>query len=442
MHRLSQFQDPTQPLGVTPISAFGLRIQYHILEYSPLIDSSNMNPDHWVQIAEDITAHYAQYDAFVILHGTDTMSWTAAALSFMLVNLSKTVVLTGSQISLSEVRNDAVDNLLGAITIAGHYDIPEVCLFFHETLYRGNRTRKVDAWGLDAFASHNLPPLAKLGIEIDVAWHRIRPASTAPIRLRKITERNIAILRLFPGIPLSVIKNILAPPLRGLVLETFGSGNAPNNRPDLLACLAEATKRGIIIVNCTQCERGTVSTDYATGTDLAEIGVLPGGDMTTEAALTKLAYLLSLNLPAADLKKLVSTNLRGEMTPGKEQRFSFRERQFVASVTQVLTQGRADPEVERAIYPVLLCAAGSQGDNPSLKRMIKSGVNLSASDYDGRTALHLAASEGHVQTVQLLLEEGSDIHAIDRWGATPLRNARQNGHNEVIDLLLAHGAQE
>lgn len=444
LHRLSQFQDPDHPPGTTPVTAFGQRLRYSVLEYAPLLDSSNMGPQDWVRIARDIERHYDDYDAFVILHGTDTMSWTASALSFMLVNLTKTVILTGSQIPLAEVRNDALDNLLGAMTVAGHYEIPEVCLYFHQQLMRGNRTRKADASGLDAFQSSNLPPLARIGIRIDVAWHLVRPASNNSLRVRPITERNVAVLRLFPGISADIVRNLLAPPLQGVVFETFGTGNAPDNRPDLLDALRAASARGVVVVNVTQCDRGTVTTDYAAGAALAEAGVVPGGDMTTEAALTKLAYLLSLGLPVETVRQLISTEIRGELTQPRSARFSFREQQFVASVTRVLTQGEvlgSDPEVERALYPVLLCAAGRSGDIEALSRMHGDGVSMSAADYDGRTALHLAAAEGQIEAVAFLLSKGAEINAVDRWGRTPLEDAIRHEQDEAARLLTAHGAR-
>lgn len=438
LHSLSQFQDPHQPLGTTPLTGFGRRIRYSVLEYEQLLDSTNMQPKDWVRIAEDIEAHHDQYDAFVVLHGTDTMAWTAAALSFMLVNLSKTVILTGSQIPLVEVRNDALDNLLGALMIAGHYQIPEVCLFFHGQLMRGNRARKVNAAGLDAFATSNLPALAELGTKVDVSWHLIRPPSPLPLRVNPITETNVSVLRLFPGISTQIVRNHLASPLRGLILETFGSGNAPNNRPDLLAELRSATERGVVVVNVTQCDRGSVTMDYAVGTDLAAAGVVSGGDMTTEAALTKLAYLLSRDLAPDDVRHWMSQSVRGELTAKAPPRFSPRESQFVDAVAQVLTQGQrmgADPETQRALYPILLCAAASRGDLAALERLASSGVSLGAEDYDGRTAMHLAAAEGHEKVVQYLLEQGAAANVQDRWGHAPLDEARRNGHQRIAAML-------
>lgn len=444
LHQLSQFQDPDQPAGTMPVSAYGRRIRYDVHECDPLLDSSNMEPADWVMFARLIAERYDRYDAFIVMHGTDTMAWTASALSFMLVNLSKTVIVTGSQIPLGEERNDALSNLLGAMTIAGHFEIPEVCLFFREKLMRGNRTWKADTASLNAFSSDNLPPLATVGVHIDVAWHLIRQASSSPLRVRPITEPHVAVLRLFPGLSSSVVRNLLAPPLKGLVFETFGAGNAPDNRPDLLKAFREASDRGVVIVNVTQCAVGTVSRDYAAGTALAEAGVVPGGDMTTEAALTKLAYLLSLGLPVDDVRTLIGTNIRGELTPGKAERFSFRERQFVDSVARVLNQGElmgSDPEIKRALFPVLLCAAGSRGDVDALRRMAEDGINLSAADYDGRTALHLAAAEGKLEAVRFLIQHGVDVNAVDRWGNTPLQDAVRARQAPVTALMTEHGAR-
>lgn len=315
MAKMPQFQDPDGAPRCMPPSRFGTRVQYEIMEYVPLLDSSNLGVSDWVRVAQDITRHYDDYDAFVVVHGTDTMAYTASALSYMLENLSKTVIVTGSQLPLSEVRNDAIDNLLGALTLAGNYNLPEVCVFFHNKLMRGNRVRKVDTAHLDAFDSGNLPPLAHMGIHVEVATHLLLPTPTQPLHLRPIQERHVACLRLFPGLTAAILKNFLAPPLRGLVLETFGAGNAPDNRPELLDALREASDRGVVIVNCTQCHRGSVTTDYASGMALQEAQVVGGADMTVEAALTKLAWLLSdENLTPEQVRAQVGLNLRGEIT--------------------------------------------------------------------------------------------------------------------------------
>ena len=315
MLAMPHFQDPKQPPRTTPLSPYGHRIQYDIIEDEPLMDSSNMDMDDWVRIAQQIEHHYDAYDGFVILHGTDTMSFTASALSFMLVNLSKTVILTGSQIPLTDQRNDGLDNLLGAMTVASHFIIPEVCLYFHHTLFRGNRTQKVDAKGLAAFESGNYPPLAEVDTTINIRWHGVRRGTNAPLKVRPISETNVGCLRIFPGITAQLLENFLRPPIRGVVIETFGAGNGPDNRPDLLKVLTDADARGVVLVNCTQCHRGSVHASYAAGTAMSEAGLVTGMDMTPEAALTKLAYLLSQETLTQDvIKRLMGTNLRGELT--------------------------------------------------------------------------------------------------------------------------------
>ncbi|KAG0339047.1 hypothetical protein BG000_002952 [Podila horticola] len=316
------------PSLITPPSLYGKRIRYSILEYDPLLDSCNMTMTDWVRIATDIEANYQLYDAFIVLHGTDTMAYTASALSFMLEDLGKTVIITGSQVPITEIRNDAIDNLLGALTIAGHFVIPEVSLYFGNKLYRGNRSSKIDAIDFNAFDSPNLPPLVKVGINIDVNWAEVvRPTSLSRFRAHKSMNPNVASLRLFPGITDSTIRTFLAPPIQGVVLETYGAGNAPSTRADLIAALKEANDRGVVIVNCTQCKRGLVTDVYQTGKVLYNAGVIPGNDMTPECALTKLSYLLGHNLPIPKVREMMTKNLRGELTVIQPRtRFSYINR--------------------------------------------------------------------------------------------------------------------
>ena len=291
--------------------------EVEIQEYDPLLDSANMTPEDWYKIASDIGAHYNNYDGFIILHGTDTMAYTASALPFMLQGLGKPIVLTGSQIPLCEVRNDARANIITALTIAANFDIPEVCLCFGNQLLRGCRSVKVSADGLDAFASPNLPSLGDIGVDIRI--HRELVLPTPPtgntLQVYELKQVSVGALPLWPGIPAQVVRNFLQPPLKGLVLRAYGVGNGPTNNPDFVAALEEATARGVVIVDCTQCLRGSVHLgDYATGSALAKAGVIGGYDMTAEAALAKLSYLFSRNLPVEEIKKLMQTNLRGELT--------------------------------------------------------------------------------------------------------------------------------
>jgi L-asparaginase len=287
---------------------------FDLVEYDPLLDSSNISVREWVRIAQDITDQYEQYDGFVILHGTDTMAYTASALSYMLEGLAKPVILTGSQIPLYEVRNDARNNLITSLMIAGNFHVPEVCLFFGSGLYRGNRATKVSSDELTAFESPNYPPLGEAGVRITINEGVLRKAGTE-LKLSKFEPQQIAVLKIFPGIQFEIIENILAPDLKGIVFEAFGAGNVPEDRGALNQALEKAERNGTVIVVCTQCLRGSAMIgQYEASMTFAEAGAVGGFDMTVEAAVTKLYYLLSRNYDLDLIKKLMGMDLRGEMT--------------------------------------------------------------------------------------------------------------------------------
>lgn len=288
---------------------------YTIHEYDPLIDSSDMSPNDWQIIADDIKENYEKYDGFVILHGTDTMAFTASALSFMFKNLAKPVIVTGSQIPLAELRSDGQANLLNALHIAANYPINEVTLFFNNQLLRGNRSTKSHADGFSAFTSPNIPPLLEAGINIQVSSNIVVGQKPEGIfKVQEITPQPIGVITMYPGISPEVIRNTLRQPVKAMILLTFGVGNAPQNLA-LLAHLKEASERGVIVVNLTQCLTGKVNMGgYATGCALAESGVISGYDMTPEAALAKLHYLLSQKLTYNEIKKQMQIVLRGEMS--------------------------------------------------------------------------------------------------------------------------------
>jgi len=290
--------------------------EFVINEYHPLIDSSNMTPSDWQQIANDIKSHYDDYDGFVVLHGTDTMAYTSSALSFMFENLSKPVIVTGSQIPLTQLRSDGQVNLLNSLYIAANYPINEVGLYFNNKLYRGNRCIKAYADGFNAFDSPNMPPLLEAGINIKTIAGKLssNAENTPELQLSNITPQPIGVAHLYPGISNELINNIIQQPVKALIMRSYGVGNAPQD-DGLLASLEIAKQNNILVVNCSQCIKGTVNMDgYATGIWLNKAGVISGKDMTLEATLTKLHYLLSQNMSFEQTKTLMQQNLRGELS--------------------------------------------------------------------------------------------------------------------------------
>jgi L-asparaginase len=304
MAQMPEFKHPAMPA-------------YDLHEYSELLDSADMSPNDWNTIANDISRHYQQYDAFLILHGTDTMAYSASALSFILSGLNKPIILTGSQVPLVEAHTDARENLINAMLIAGTYQIPEVCIFFNNILLRGNRARKTNAYGFDAFTSPNFPALGEVGINITLKKELFLPhKKNASIKMHPIHPQKIAKFSFFPGADLSILEALLAQPLQALIFETYGVGNAPVKQAGLLELLKIAEDKKILIVNTSQCLKGTIDMEsYATGQALAAHGVLSCYDMTPEAIITKLYYLLSQSALDLNAKKnLFKTALCGEVT--------------------------------------------------------------------------------------------------------------------------------
>ncbi|KAK0463888.1 L-asparaginase [Desarmillaria tabescens] len=495
------------PSLVTPRSAVpggggSKSIRYAVLEWNPLLDSSNIEIDDWIRIASEIELNYS-FDAFVVLHGTDTMSYTSSALSFLLEDLGKTVIVTGAQIPLSQLRNDATDNLMGALTIAGHYIIPECSLYFNHTLFRGNRVSKISSYDLSAFGSPNFAPLVNVGIDIVVNWNDvIRQTSLRRFRAHKQMSPHVATLRLFPGITAATVSAFFMPPIRGVILETFGAGNAPQ-RKDLMLALKEACERGAVVVAISQCAKGTVSDAYETGRTLLQAGVVPGHDMTPECALAKLSYLLSKpELSTDEVRKLMGTPLRGELTrplpaavpsqPTIDQ--NFEKIQGLLSQFVRLSEQPASPvpkitlsapldeasqdaaaswswtaaeaaSTEAVLFPFLIHLAAARNDTSSIRFCLDSssppsgysdpdsplvdapqygniagGLVNSLEPGSGRSPLHIAALNGHIESVNVLLHAGALVHLRDTLGHTPLYYAARQGHRDVVGVLVQAGA--
>ena len=306
MEKMSELLQPPMPT-------------FEIIEHDPPVDSSNMTTTIWRAIASNIVENYSRFDGFVVLHGTDTMAYTASALAFMLQDLGKPVIFTGAQLPLGQIRNDARENLKTAMVLAANYSVPEVGLFFGDHLFRGCRSTKVSATKFDAFDSPNYAPLATVGTSIEIFEDRIRTgAADGDLEKPKvipIDPAEIATFRLFPGMSTDVLQHFLQRPLKGLVLETYGDGNGPTNDPKFVQALRKAVDDGMVILGCTQCIHGGMTqASYATGTALTKAGVIPGRDMTVEASLTKMLFLFSQKLSIDEIQSQLEKDLVGELS--------------------------------------------------------------------------------------------------------------------------------
>ncbi len=285
------------------------------------IDSSNMNPATWISLAEIIEKNYDKFDGFVVLHGSDTMSYTSSAISFMFENLSKPIIFTGSQLPIGDLRTDAKENLITSIEIASSQEdgkpiVQEVCLYFEYKLYRANRTTKVNAEHFEAFTSPNFPPLCESGVHLKFSKQLFfKSNESEALKVRKELNNNIVILKIFPGITRVVVEQILSiKGLNGMIIETYGSGNAPTEKW-FINLLKKAIDKGLFIVNVTQCIGGSVILGhYETSEELNKIGIISGKDITTESALAKLMYMLGQKIPKSEFKSIFETALRGEMS--------------------------------------------------------------------------------------------------------------------------------
>ncbi|CAD6186563.1 unnamed protein product [Caenorhabditis auriculariae] len=447
-----------RPYSLPPVRHMKKRVVYWIVEYEPLLDSCDMTFDDWIRIATDIKKAYHNYDGFVVLHGTDTLAYTASALSFMMENLGKPVIITGSQIPVAEVRSDGMENFVGALITAGNFDIPEVCVYFNNKLMRGNRTIKLDNSALEAFDSPNMHPLAHMAININVNYDSIfRSDKVEAFTVQENLCRDVGMLRIFPSMTIESVRAFLQPPTQGVILQTFGSGNMPTRRMDIIKALKEAIDRGVLVVNCSQCLKGQVDVHYATGKILYDIGVIPGSDMTSEAAMAKMCYVLGKDWDLSEKRLMLQSNLRGEMTVANKG--EMRELDIIPHIAKCMRVSSSH-EVQLLrdiILPPLFCNAAKNNNPGLLKTLKESGVNFSTPDYNLRTALHVAASNGNLESVKYLLSIGTNVHLKDMFGYNALvcavkakaydcvvaiRNAggSMDAYSQKIGVELCHGA--
>lgn len=314
--------------GYVPVSGFrsvideqlhppsGARLpDYDVIEIEPVIDSANLNPGHWHILSSLIEKHYDTYDGFIVLHGTDTMAYSASALSFLLIGLDKPVIFTGSQIPLIELRSDAQDNLCNALILAAYHPVPEVTIFFHGKLIRGNRSTKSKATGLDAFESPNYPWLGQVGPNIEIHSELVLPETRKQFSCPEFNAHSVAILPIYPGLNENICRSIVETDgLEGLIIQSYGVGNLPDQNKALMTALKSATSNNCIVLNISQCLQAEVyHGHYACSAELNDIGIMSGANMTTEAAYTKLLYLLAQSYDRDEIDRQLGISLAGEV---------------------------------------------------------------------------------------------------------------------------------
>uniref|UniRef100_G3U9Z9 asparaginase n=1 Tax=Loxodonta africana TaxID=9785 RepID=G3U9Z9_LOXAF len=426
---------------VLPVLSQGVVTGLHMC--TPGFSLGRLLVTDWPECSCAPQRHYEQYHGFVVIHGTDTMAFAASTLSFVLENLQKPVILTGAQVPIHALWNDGRENLLGLL-MAGQYLILRVCLFFQNQLLRGNRATKVDSRRFAAFCSPNLPPLATVGTDIIINRELVQKIRRKePLVVHSHVERDVGVLRLYPGIPASLV-GPAPPPLSAGSLRPRGTWGPPHRAFCALSAL-EAFPKYLLIAHCV---RGGIAArlgGVAEGPGaLADAGLVSGFDMTSEAALAKLAYVLGRpGLSLDDRKQLLAQDLRGEMTaPATERRPSLQGSPLGRRVTQFLSLSNSQEldAVRDALLPSLACAAAHAGDLEALQALVEMGSDLGTADFNGQTPLHVAARVGHAGAVSMLLRRGVHVNARDGDGLSPLLLAVRGRHQSVIGLLRAAGA--
>ena len=455
------------------------RISYQILEFNEVIDSSNINVYYSNQIATCVSDFYNNYDGFVILHGTDTMSYSASMLSYMLENLSKPIIFTGSQIPLAEMSNDGLSNLINAISICGSYKVPEVCIMFSGKLLRGNRSIKNDNQGLNAFETPNLDPLMELGTRVKINKHIIlnMPDKNQKFQMQKIKCININPFKYIPYISDEAIKSQLdSSNHEGIIIESYGAGNLPNNRAVLSKCLKDLMKTNVVVINVSQCRKGLMSTDYAVGKQLEALGIIYAGDLTFESAQAKLTYLMSKNYSKSEIKNLFSKSIRGELTEIKSDIDNNIDLQLSSKLKILLGSSQYSNEnidniINKKLIPIIINKLVEEENINKLSEilnelgnliiernrlerislynyreklnsnMFKNNVNSQQlNNYNSlinkTTPLHLSAKKGNINISKLLLKYGYDINALDEDNKSVLFYACLSQNEDLVNYFL------
>lgn len=370
-----------------------------------------MNTQRWHQISSLIFSSYDEYDAFVLLHGTDTMAYTASALSFMFENLTKTIILTGSQLPLAFLRSDGYGNMLNSLIVAGHFDIPEVLVIFENKIFRGCRSRKADSESFQGFDSPNFPPLMKLGLNYDINWeHILVPDKKVATSLFTELCDQIAVFKYNPLVSPEVLSQIVENgKVQAVIIESYGCGNLPSENKEVVSVLERANKAGIILVSISQCYRYKINDDYEAGKTFSEVGVISGVDMTVEGVLAKLSYLLGKRTQLGQdtdwVKKQLQVSLRGELTESnREIKYQVQEEHFLETLAQSLNAPELQSTdvqsmLESLVMPNIVCFMARYGFHKFLKNMSPDKINFNAKDYDNRTPLHIAAANNNIAIV-------------------------------------------
>ncbi|EAR86550.2 L-asparaginase (macronuclear) [Tetrahymena thermophila SB210] len=443
------YQHATDGFLVTPISEYKKRIYYKVVEMENLkINSTFFDRSCVEELLDIIDQNYETFDSFVVIHGTDSMAYSASFVSFMIENLSKPIIFTGSMVPLSIMRNDSFNNLLGALTIAGHFNIPEVCIFFHNKLLRANRSTKVDAQGLDCFNSPNFPTLAEFKVHIEVNWTNIlRNDEFQTVKInKKFTDHKIEIMRYNPCFSEVSLSHLLkTPDLKGVIIEGYGPGNLPFYDDNFSKICQEAAQNEVYIVAVSQSIKSYTS--QFNSEQQTQLNIIYGGNMTTEATLAKLSYLITKGISYKEIMYLMNQNIRGELTPhSNDQKFEVRQENLIEAITEKFNnrvnyrQSQVDL-IKSYIVPNVACYMAQFGFMHYLEEMKVQKTNFKFCDYDRRTALHVAVRESREQVCKFLIDEQVDVNFVDYFGRSPLYEAILTKNKKIVYMLIQNGGQ-